>query len=299
MSDSVSLKVMVIFEVCARLRCDPELTCMAAHLYHKFLRSMMDTSGLDLYAVAGACIRLAHWHFSEPLDIEDLILVIAHIAKLPPDLLDESGKNKLVRTIEIMTTVVLVNINFLVDFKDFRMATPGELSRLQRQANTLDETILSKKEPEISFEVKEDEEELLMVKYSRNLISPHRYLTHYLQSIELVIEDKFELGKLTFKKIANLSLVLLSDIYWSPSVLQFYASHIACACLMVAIESHRKDFELDDLSRRLFDRKWHLIFCDDLSDVHLKRIILQGVVRQYETYERIFEKEFNTASVVS
>lgn len=299
MADSNALKVMVVFEAGARLGCSSELTCLAAQLYHKFFKSVsLDNSQIDLYAVAAACIKLANWHLCEHLSTTDLILVTANIANLPDELLTGSGRDKLAKTLDVVTTAILISLNFEVDFKDARYKTPQEISNMRkRNASHIEQSAnVRPVESEMNYEITEDEVELLMQRYSKNLISPHRYLVHFLNSISLVLDEEKGPIKSIFQQISNLAWIFLTDFFWGSRVLQVYANHIACACLMLAIEVFRSELQNSEDYGKLWillDRKWNLIFCDDLNNLTLKQTVL-AILRQYVDYERGFELEFST-----
>lgn len=303
MVDSSALKVMVVFEAGSRLGCGSELTCLAASFFHKFFRTIsLDNNHIDLYAIAAACLRLAHWHLCLHLGTTDLILVIANIAELPDEMLTQIAREKLTKTVDVVTTAVLINLNFQVDFRHSRQPTPGELSlaSAQRLADLHERPVITRTQEEpLSFEIAEDEVELLMMRHSKDLISPHRYLVHYLNSLRVLLSEADEYGRSTLERISNLAWILLTDFFWSSKVLQIYANHIACATLMVSIEAFRLELQANPAEEQaarlwfLLNRKWNLIFCDDLNDVALKRIV-QAIYRQYTDYNRGFELEFNT-----
>lgn len=304
MADSSSLKVMCLFEAGSRLeRCSSEVICLAAHLYHRFFKVNPDRSGFDLFTFGAACIKLAHAFYEKPINNNDLVLIMASVAHGTCSTLDPSAKSKLEQSIDLAARIVSVNLEYQIDYKGTKMMTPGELIRRRGPVSmeTDDIVAIEKDDPSSSQSSDdgdgedEDEADRLLTRNSRLLISPHRYLVHYLKHVKLLVDPQ---SMETFEKISNLAWIFLNDFYWSPCVTQHSANHLACACFMMAIQTFRKELENNKNPHKvilwnLLDKKWNLIFCDDLEKTKLDHIIAT-IVQQYKEYERIFQHEFST-----
>lgn len=298
MADSNSLKVMFLFEAGARLNCDTEAICLAAHIYHRFFRLNQELSQYEVFSFGAACIKLANWFYERPIDNGDLAMVMTSIVHGPRQFLDSGPKKQLEQSIDLAAKMISINLHYQIDYKDTRMTTPGQvLSSRDRFANEIITIDQSSSDEDDEEERDNYEIEKLLKNNDKNLISSHRYLVHYLRSIKLFVEE--EPALVYFRKIANLSWIFLTDFYWSPCITQHSSDHVACACLVMAIETFRKELENDRSKEavkqlwQLLDKKWHLILCDDLKQEHLDRII-GIIVNQYAEYERVLQHEFST-----
>jgi hypothetical protein len=308
MADSNSLKVMSIFEVGARLDYGSELTCLAAHIYHRFFRVQQQTSMFDLYMFASASLLVAHWFYEKTLVPYDLYLVMCDILHGQDFFITEEITKNLTHSMELAAKIICTNLDYQVSFKDTRLTTPGLLREqyrsreaeiaAQAKNNTIIDLVDSEEKSSSSSEDEDTNEtkaDRLLTKNDRNKISSHRYLVHYLKIIKsLVHEDVMDY----FEKISNVAWVFLCDYHWSPCVTQILSNHLACACLMMAIEVFRPQLEDSKVKERAelwktLDKKWNHILCEDLNEKQLKRAI-DLIVDQYEEYSRVVQYELNT-----
>lgn len=304
MADANSLRVIYIFEACARLRCRSEIAALAAHIYHRFFRIKPDMSQFELYIFGSACIMLAHRFYEMDLKAEDLAMVAASIVHGPDYYLGAKMVKKLATSINVTSLVIAVNTNFEITYKDERLQTPGDLLRSIRtpgqeviELSDDDDNDAISVDSEVA-EVDTDEAEYLLTSNCKHLISSHRYLAHYLYSIKILVEPGvYNL----FGRLCNLAWTFLNDFHWSPSVMGHLPDHIACSCLMMASQISTKELEKCSEEEepekvqfyKLIDKRWNLIFCDDLPNEKLSRTIYT-IIKNYAEYERIFRKEFTT-----
>jgi len=288
MADSNSLRVMCLFETGAQLRCSSEIIGLAAHIYHKFFRLKPEMDQFELFTFGAACIKLAHWFYEKQVRNSDITLVMVSVAHGPNYFLDDQAMSKLEHSIDVAAKVITINLNYQIDYKDTRMMTPGDLAR----ARNPEEVITIDRDSSSDEEGDEDETDRLLSKNSRHLISSHRYLAHYLCTIKLLVDPSSEIP---FWKISSIAWTYLTDFHWSPCVTQHYANHLACACLMMATETCRPELDNPKYAEfwKLINKKWNLIFCDDLSQKRLEQTMIT-VAQQYDEYERILQHEFNT-----
>lgn len=308
MADSNSLKVMCIFEAGSRLGYSSEMTCLAAHIYHRFFR-IKQLSHFDLFLFASAAIKLAHWFYELPFDHRHLCLVMNNILHDRDSYLNSTTLARIERSIDLAAKVICTNLDYQINFKDAHMTTPGVLQARFREDDDLHQSSLKKPAVLIEFSSDEEDEkssssedeggitkaELMLSKIDKSQIGSHRYLVHYLKTIKLLIGvEMME----CFEKISNVAWTFLCDYHWTPSVAQIYANHLACTCLMMAIEVYRPELEKSkQIERRhlwqILNKRWNLILCDDFPTRHLSRAIL-NIVNQYGEYQRVLQHEFST-----
>lgn len=304
MADTNSLRVMCLFEAGARLICGSEVVSLAAHLYHRFFRLESDMNQFDLYTFAAACIKLAYWFYESPIDSGELALVMSSIVHGSEYFLNAQTETNLQLSIDYAAKIVAINLDYQINYKDNRMMTPGDLRRSRGAPGAAEVIVIEVPAPmdvddDTDDDDSEDEDEVdrLNLKNCKHLVSAHRYLAHYLKTISLLVDRSNATQVDYFKKVSSISWAILTDLYWSPFVTQHYGNHLACTCLMMAIEIFRKELELKKLDQsepwQLISKKWNLIFCDDLSDLQLDRL-MTVILRQYAEYERVLEHEFST-----
>lgn len=302
MVDSNSLKVMYLFEAGSRLRCSSEVIGLAAQLYHKFFRLQQDINQLDLFTFGSGCINLAR-HFYEISDsckdkfddCFDIALIMTSIIHGPEVILSRKQEDHVASSINYASQIISINLNFQIDYKDTRRTMPGDILRSSRYLIDDDEYYGSQEKESSDDEYYDvDEAESLLSKNSKYTVSSHRYLAHYLKSIKLLIHPE---SAKYFKKLSNIAWIILNDYHWHSSVTQHYSHHLACASLMMAIESCRKELDSTMSAKAilwdLVNKKWNLIFCDDFNNQKLEQTILT-IVKQYSEYSRLLELEFCT-----
>lgn len=307
MADSSSLKVMYLFEAGSRLRCSAEVVGLAAHLYHKFFRQQQDMNQFDLYTFGSACLNLAR-HFYETkcdssasseyrhklADCLDIAVVMISVVHGPEQILDVTHENNLALSINYASQIIAINLNFQIDYKDTRRMTPGDILRTTKSIpEQYDDNFVAQESSDDEY-YNRDEAEKALSRNCKHTISSHRYLAHYLKCIKLLIHPESELY---FRKIANVAWIILSDYHWSSSVTRHYSHHLACASLMMAIETCRKELDSTMSAKAvlwdLVNKKWNLIFCDDFNNQKLEQTIYT-IVNQYSEYDRLMKHEFST-----
>lgn len=299
MADTVPLKVMCIFETGVKLKIGDELIGLAAYLYHRFFRTQDDISQFDLYTFAAACIKLSSYYYEKPVRNSDICIAMASLVHGPNYFLDKQSLNKLEDSIVLALKIVTFNLEFQINYKDNSEMTPGDLLRANAQNvapadfNILGHLYQNKEEEEeVNFdEFFPDSAETDIVKNSKYNISSHRYLVHYLKTIKLFVDATSEDD---FKLVSNLAWIILSDLFWSPFVVKVYRDHLACACLMMAIAACRYKLDVRDKQKqalwKLLNKKWNLIFCDDLNTTRLRNIV-HKTIEQFDEYDRLLEYE--------
>lgn len=309
-SDTNALKILFIGDACARLTASSELASLAAHTYHRFSYKMGNKfNTLDPYAIGAACIKLAHLTYELQLPIDNLVLVAISLVHGPDRVVDDQVRRKLGETIDTYCTMICFHLDFEISFKDTRRITPGDLIQQyanQRQplpaymrdpAEESDDDVLGSPFLDDDF----DDSDELLSKNSRELISGHRYLAHYLNIIRFHVHSSQEH---MFAKISNIAWILLSDIYWSPIVLHYPTRKLACASLMMAIRLSRNDLNKQDEPNRIklweyLNKKWNLIFCDDFKSKQLE-ILINDMVKSFLQFNRLLQRdlEFDITSIM-
>lgn len=290
MADVEFLNVLTIFEACARLEQGAELAGLAAHIYHRFLKKTNKFRKYDRYILGAAAIKLAYWFYDYPLEIDNLVMIMIGLAHGPNAFLSDPVRSKLAQSIDLMANLITVNLEFEINFKSTVMTTPGILLNSYAASRNQPGAPSTSNNSDL-FDA--DYEDNMLSKIDKSLISGHRYLIHYLKSIHTMIEQAQENS---FFKVCNIAWIIMSDIHWSPFIVVNRLPHLACACLTMAIEICRDDLELDDepVKMRLWqllNKKWNLIFCDDLSSRQLN-ILIESIVSQYGTHQALMDREF-------
>lgn len=101
-----------------------------------------------------------------------------------------------------------------------------------------------------------------------------------------------------FKRLCNLAWTFAADSHWTPRITANAPNIVACVCLMMAVDLVKPMYaEHKSILKRAFgkliDKKWNLIFCDDLSDGKYKRL-RNLVVKDYQEYDRLMRHHFHT-----
>lgn len=264
---------------------------------------------MDVYAIAGACIKLAHAFYENYLIVDDLIIVLITISRgAAHSNVEDSFMEKLAKTLDIYQTAIAYKLEFNIAFADQARTTLSDLE-LQNRMNMLPLPAWMRERddensgdtdspfPDDDFDVRDD----MMTRNSRELISPHRYLLHYLNMMKLLIEPSQENS---FYRLANIAWVLLNDLYWTGMVLMHQSRKLACASLMMAIRICRKDLELTDEPNKMklwryVDKRWNLIFCDDFTNKQLNALLM-SIVERYKDYDRLleFDLEFDATTLI-
>lgn len=256
-----------------------------------------------MYTFAAACILLAHNFYERPvatdyyersLTSDHLTKVITSVAHGCTTMLEDRDRKSMAKSIDLAAKIISVNLDFQINYKDTKMLTPRELMALNQKNQEASEVIEIDR-PTSEEEREEEEREKLLVRNNRNNISSHRYLVHYLKAIKSILPEECLKH---FPIICKLSWSFLSDFHWSPHVTQHYSNHLACACLQMAIETCKEALtqSRQEEKRKLWtlvNKKWNLIFCDDLDQRKLNRLILV-IIKDYNEYERVFQHELNT-----
>lgn len=300
MSLDADNKVMFIFEACSSLGVGAELASLAARIYRQYLAKSTDMCRYDLYTVAAASIKLAHWFYELSLDMNELVIVLICTAHHPSAYADEGSLEVLVGSINLMASLICSNLAFEIDYKGIKRMTPGSVSAARHKkrlgTNNDNDDDDDDDESDNLMDVNDPYllSDTLLSQNNKNQISSHRYLVHYLKSIKNLTEDAQESF---FTKIANVAWTILSDLHWSPFVIYEKSSHIACACLMMAIEISKEDLDRDDHPSKkrlwqLMDKRWNLILCDDLPNNRLN-IMIEKIVRQYSEFDNILQREIH------
>lgn len=115
-----------------------------------------------------------------------------------------------------------------------------------------------------------------MLKFDLNIVHPHKYLLHYLKSLQ----SWFNPSTWSSMPIAKTAAACLQDFHHSPSILDYKPSHIAICCLSIAFETYGVQVPLTDD----FDEPaiWYNIFCKDLNaDKHWE--IMSKIIDVYNT----------------
>lgn len=308
MADTTGLKVMSIFEAGARLNTNSEITCLAAYLYHKFIYHK-GTEQLDTFAYTTAALGLAYKFHDKHMSTKRLILATISLIHGPEFYIEPMVLKKMLHTVNLASAIISNDLQYYLNYKDEHRIGPQQLNRLRKDGHQASAVSRQKVYDSSGDEVSSEDEDPIPAddKILRNnckySISSHRYLLHYLKSIKTILAPNCPKTSKMFEEISNTAWMILCDYHWFPKVTRVRANHLACACLMMAIETYRDKLEnsksaiSSELWRQL-KRKWHLILCDNFNDVMKDRII-DDIVLSYADYESLMQHELNLVVVDS
>lgn len=121
-----------------------------------------------------------------------------------------------------------------------------------------------------------------MLKFDLNIVHPHKYMLHYIKSLQ----EWFSNNVWSTLPLAKTAAACLQDFHHSPAILDFKPSHVAICCLSIAFETYGVQVPLTDD----FDEStiWYNIFCNDLtSEKHWE--IMSKIIDVYYTESEIEE----------
>ena len=97
-----------------------------------------------------------------------------------------------------------------------------------------------------------------VLKFEVTIMHPHKYLLHYLLSLEGI------LGKEQWEKypIARSSAGYLQDFHHDASILDYDPKHVALACISLALQTYGVHLPLMDETD---DEMWYTVFSKDLQ----------------------------------
>lgn len=112
-----------------------------------------------------------------------------------------------------------------------------------------------------------------VLKFEVSITHPHKYMLHYLRSIEGWL-GKEQWNNLS---IARTSAAFLQDFHHDPSILDYSPQHIAIACISLALQCYGVQLPLiEDMD----DEMWYSIFVKDLQkDKHWE--IMEKIMETY------------------
>ncbi|KAL0820300.1 hypothetical protein ABMA28_006210 [Loxostege sticticalis] len=100
---------------------------------------------------------------------------------------------------------------------------------------------------------------LRLLGFNLDAPSPHRYLLHYLRSLQ----EWFPPAQWRLAPVARTAMAFLQDFHHSPNVLDYRAPHIAVACLTLAL--HVLGVSVPLASTLDDDAAWYSVFTKDLQ----------------------------------
>ncbi|XP_054278447.1 cyclin-Q [Macrosteles quadrilineatus] len=118
-----------------------------------------------------------------------------------------------------------------------------------------------------------------MLKFEVTIIHPHKYMLHYLKSLQTWIYPE------EWKKvpIVHMAYSFLQDFHYSPAILDYKAQHVAIACINLTLQVYGVQIPYTDEDEGI---TWYSVFVDDLTKDHLWEIM--------ENIMDIYEKESET-----
>ncbi|XP_049815810.1 cyclin-Q isoform X1 [Schistocerca nitens] len=113
-----------------------------------------------------------------------------------------------------------------------------------------------------------------MLKFEVTVTHPHKYMLHYLKTLEGWF-DKEEWKKVPLVKA---SAAFLQDFHYDPAVLDYEPQHIAVACINLALQCYGVQVPLTDEGE---ETPWYSAFVEDLSKEKLWEI-MEKLMEVYE-----------------
>lgn len=107
-----------------------------------------------------------------------------------------------------------------------------------------------------------------MLKFEVTIIHPHKFMLHYLKSLEAWC-DKEEWGKMPISKVAY---AFLQDFHFDPEILNYKPQHIAIACINLALQCYGCQIPYTDEGEGS-GITWYSVFADDLTREKLWEIM--------------------------
>lgn len=105
-----------------------------------------------------------------------------------------------------------------------------------------------------------------MLKFEVTVVHPHKYMLHYLKSLEgWFPKDEWE--KLPLVKA---SFAFLQDLHFDPAILDYSPQHIAVACINLALQCYGTQIPFTDEGDGV---AWYSVFTDDLQKDKLWEIM--------------------------
>lgn len=121
-----------------------------------------------------------------------------------------------------------------------------------------------------------------MLKFDFNVVHPHKYMLHYMKSLQEWVGPN-EWNSLP---IAKTAAAFLQDFHHSPEILNFKPSHIAIACLSLALQTYGVHVPLTDESDE--STIWYHVFTKDLTkDKHWD--IIEKIMEVYNNEIDVIE----------
>ncbi|XP_067004400.1 cyclin-Q isoform X2 [Anabrus simplex] len=112
-----------------------------------------------------------------------------------------------------------------------------------------------------------------MLKFEVTLVHPHKYLLHYLKSLE----GWFSKEDWTKIPIAKAASAFLQDFHYDPAILDYSPQHIALACINLALQC----YGVQVLSTDEGDAPtWYTVFAEDLEKDKLWEI-MENIIEVY------------------
>lgn len=101
-----------------------------------------------------------------------------------------------------------------------------------------------------------------MLKFDLNIVHPHKYMLHYIKSLQ----EWFSSNAWNTLPLAKTAAACLQDFHHSPAILDYKPSHVAVCCLSIAFETYGVDGIQVPLADDFDDGTvWYKIFCNDLT----------------------------------
>lgn len=101
-----------------------------------------------------------------------------------------------------------------------------------------------------------------MLKFDLNIVHPHKYMLHYIKSLQ----EWFSSNVWNALPLAKTAAACLQDFHHSPAILDYKPSHVAVCCLSIAFETYGVDGIQVPLADDFDDGTiWYKIFCNDLT----------------------------------
>ncbi|XP_053687350.1 cyclin-Q [Sabethes cyaneus] len=123
-----------------------------------------------------------------------------------------------------------------------------------------------------------------MLKFELTAVHPHKYMLHYMKSLQ----DWFGVKEWNSLPVAKTAAAFLQDFHHSAKILDHKPEHIAVCCLALSFQTYGVQVPLAEEADEM--TAWYNVFCKDLTrEKHWE--VIEDILEVYNTEAEIDEDE--------